>query len=126
MSGCTVNGVTIVADKTKQECCDKLNLIGFVCSVWERGRSSKIDERWNNKFQRLVQYKQKQAWGLSYSENYKQDPSQCCLVATQQNIYANNKLRSDLRIRFELLGCVWMAGESLTGNEDQWEDMLPS
>jgi hypothetical protein len=36
----------------------------------------------------------------------------------------NNKLRSDLRIRFELLGFVWVAGESLTDNEDQWEDML--
>ena len=50
--------ISTLDDKTKQERRDKLNSIGFVWSVREAGRSSKWDKMWNDKFERLVQYKQ--------------------------------------------------------------------
>ena len=63
--------VSTVDDKTKQERRDKLNSIGFVWSVRERGRSSKWDKRWNDKFERLVQYKQEHGDCL-VPQNYKE------------------------------------------------------
>ena len=50
--------ISTLDDKTKKERRDKLNSIGFVWSVREAGRSSKLDKKWNDKFERLVQYKQ--------------------------------------------------------------------
>jgi hypothetical protein len=51
--------VSTVDDKKKQERRDKLNsIVGFVWSVRTQGTSSKVDERLNENFERLVRYKQ--------------------------------------------------------------------
>ena len=42
----------------------------------------------------------------------------------QRKLYANNKLRPDRRSKLESIGFVWVAGESLTAYEEQWEEMF--
>jgi hypothetical protein len=54
-----IQRVSTVDDKKKQERRDKLNsIVGFVWSVRTPGTSSKVDERLNENFERLVRYKQ--------------------------------------------------------------------
>ena len=95
----------------------------------ERGRSSKLDKKWNDKFDRLVQYKQEHGDCLvpqNYKE-YKEDtllPSLGTWVSHQRKLYANNKLRPDRMSKLESIGFVWVAGESLTAREKQWEEMF--
>ena len=121
--------VSTVDEKTKQERRDKLNSIGFVWSVRELGRSSKWDKKWNDKFERLLQYKQENGDCLvpqNYKE-YKEDtllPSLGKWVSQQRSLQANNKLRSDRRSKLESIGFVWVAGESLTAYEEKWEEMF--
>ena len=121
--------MSTVDEKTKQERHDKLNSIGFVWSVREAGRSSKLDKKWNDKFDRLLQYKQDYGDCLvpqNYKE-YKEDtllPSLGKWVSRQRSLHANNKLRSDRMSKLESIGFVWVAGESLTACEKQWEEMF--
>ena len=67
----TQRKLSTIDDKTKQERRDKLNSIGFVWSVRELGRSSKRDKAWNDKFERLVEYKQEHGDCL-VPQNYKE------------------------------------------------------
>ena len=121
--------VSTIDDKTKQERRDKLNSIGFVWSVREAGRSSKWDKVWNDKFERLVRYKQEHGDCLvpqNYKE-YKEDtllPSLGTWIRTQRRLYANNKLRSDRMSKLDAIGFVWVAGDTLTAYEKQWEEMF--
>jgi hypothetical protein len=115
--------VATVDDKMKHERRDMLNSIGFVWRVREPYRTPILDKRWNDKFERLVHYKEKHGDCL-VPKNYEEDPSLGWWVATQRRIYASNKLRSDRRSKLESLGFVWVAGQSLTAHEKQWENMF--
>jgi hypothetical protein len=119
----TQRSISSLDDKAKKERDDKLNSIGFVWSVREAGRSSKRDKMWNKKFQRLKKYKQKHGDCL-VSQSDKEDPSLGRWVEMQRKVYANNKLRSDRRSKLESVGFVWVAGETLTSYEKQWEEMF--
>ena len=122
--------VSTVDDKTKQERRDKLNSIGFVWSVRERGTSSKQDKKWIETFERLVQYKQEHGdclVPLRFKEEEKEDSpldhaSLGRWVSRQRSLRANNKLRSDRRSKLESIGFVWVAGDTLTACEKQWEE----
>ena len=110
-------------DKTKQERRDKLNSIGFVWSVQKRGRSPKFEKQWNEKFERLVQYKQD--YGDCHPPFlWHQDPKLGQWICHQRALFANNKLRPDRQARLESIGFSWVAGPSLTACEKQWEMMF--
>jgi hypothetical protein len=80
-------------NKMKQERRHKLNSIGFVWSVREPYRTPILDKRWNDKFERLAQYKQEHGDCLVPCQNYKVDPSLGRRVHRQRTLYANNELR---------------------------------
>ena len=119
----TQRKVSTVDDKTKQERRDKLNSIGFVWSVREVGRSSKRDKAWNDKFERLVRYKQEHGDCL-VPQNYKEYKGDTLLPSLGTWVRTQRQGRNDLdpgRIsRLESIGFVW---DPL---EEQWEEMLPS
>jgi hypothetical protein len=63
--------------------------LDFVWSVWEPYRTP-ILKKWNDKFERLVRYKQEHGECL-VPDAYEEDPSLGSWVATQRRVYANNK-----------------------------------
>ena len=89
----TQRRVSTVDDKTKQERRDKLNSIGFVWSVRTRGRSSKRDKKWNDKFERLVQYKQEHGDCLVPTIATKRTPSLGNWVSSSANAIRQQQVK---------------------------------
>ena len=115
--------ISTLDNKTKGERRDKLNSIGFVWSVKEGGRNPTFEKLWNEKFERLVDYKQ--VHGDCHPPFlWHQDPKLARWIYRQRALFANNKLRPDRQARLESIGFSWVAGPTLTTYEKQWELMF--
>jgi len=84
----TQRRISTLDDRAKQERRDKLNSIGFVWRVRESYRTPKLDKQWNDKFERLKQYKREHGDCLA-PKRYEDDPQLARWVDQQRALFAN-------------------------------------
>jgi hypothetical protein len=89
-----------------------LDALGF---VWVKNR---LDKQWNEKFERLEQYKQEHGDYL-VPQPYEEDPSLGRWVQKQRMEYKHGTIREDRKARLEELGFSWVTDKRHQRTEDR-------
>ena len=107
----------------KQQRRDKLDSIGFVWKLRERNISSKWEQQWNDKLERLKAYK-KEHGDCLVPRCFESDPQLGQWVQRQRKVHASGKLRQDREEKLNSIGFAWIAGETFTEKGKKWEAMF--